>query len=107
MKEANKPEEKKNEEATEAKEPTDNFYGKWWAYFVNLKLIRAEKSPCSHGKGQQWEGFQDLCSINQVIQKAPQSLQSSRYRTCLEALLAWSIRKTSASMPTNCTRVWS
>ena len=29
MKEANKPEEKKNEEATEVKEPTDNFYGKW------------------------------------------------------------------------------
>ena len=28
MKEANKPEEKKNEEATEAKEPADNFYGK-------------------------------------------------------------------------------
>jgi hypothetical protein len=26
MKEANKPEEKKNEEAPEAKEPTDNFY---------------------------------------------------------------------------------
>ena len=27
MKEANKPEEKKNEEASETKEPTDNFYG--------------------------------------------------------------------------------
>ena len=29
MKEANKPEEKKNEEASEAKEPTDNFYGEY------------------------------------------------------------------------------
>ena len=28
MKEANKPEEKKTEEASESKEPTDNFYGK-------------------------------------------------------------------------------
>ena len=53
MKEANKPEEKKNEEATEAKEPTDNFYGKQRAYCINLKLIRAKKSPCSHGKGKQ------------------------------------------------------
>ena len=53
MKEANKPEEKKNEEATEAKEPTDNFYGEQKAFLFNLKLIRAEKSPCSHGKGQQ------------------------------------------------------
>ena len=53
MKEANKPEEKKNEEATEAKEPADNFYGKQQAYLFNLKLIRAKKGPCSHGKGQQ------------------------------------------------------
>ena len=53
MKEANKPEEKKNEEATEAKEPTDNFYGEQKAFLFNLKLIRAKKSPCSHGKGQQ------------------------------------------------------
>ena len=53
MKEANKPEEKKNEEATEAKEPTDNFYGKQKAFLFNLKLIRAKKGPCSHGKGQQ------------------------------------------------------
>ena len=53
MKEANKPEEKKNEEATEAKEPTDNFYGEQKALVFNLKLIRTKKSPCSHGKGQQ------------------------------------------------------
>ena len=52
MKEANKPEEKKNEEASEAKEPTHNFYGEYLALYFYLKSCRIEEGPCTYGKGQ-------------------------------------------------------
>ena len=55
MKEANKPEEKKNDEASEAKEPTDNFYGEYhaplyiWCY-VELKKVLVLMEKASNEK---------------------------------------------------------
>lgn len=68
MKEANKPEEKKEQvEASEAKEPTDNFYGELLSDVANKGECRVEEGACSDGESKQREGLQDLCSINQVI----------------------------------------
>ena len=43
MKEANKPEEKKNQEASEAKEPTDNFYGEYRASVYDWCCVELKK----------------------------------------------------------------
>ena len=55
MKEANKPEEKKKEEASETKEPTDNFYGEYHeplyiSCYVELKKVLVLMEKASNEK---------------------------------------------------------
>ena len=73
MKDANAEPEKK-EETTDKKEPVDQFFGKLFCLITHCLCLRAEKGIDSDGEGSQREGFQNLRLINQVIQKAPQTL---------------------------------
>ena len=51
MKEANKPEEKKEQgEASEAKEPTDNFYGELLSIVTNEGECSVEENAYSDGE---------------------------------------------------------
>ena len=76
MKDANAADPKK-EETTEKdkKEPVDQFFGKLNNAKSNPILYRAEKGVDLDGEGSNRQRFQNLRLINQVIQKAAQTLQ--------------------------------
>ena len=99
MKDANAEPEKK-EETTDKKEPVDQFFGKLFYLITHRLCLRAEKGIDSDGEGSQREGFQNLRLINQVIQKAPQTLLPQRCRPCSQVLPRGPLHQTETSCST-------
>ena len=73
-----KPAEEAKKEDAKKEEPTDHFYGKLphpSTHSCTLEAHRTEEIAGTAGEGRQGQGLQDLCIINQIIQKAAQDLQ--------------------------------
>ena len=96
MKDANAEPEQK-EETTDKKEPVDQFFGKCNDLISHSLCLRAEKGVDSDGEGSQREGFQNLRLINQVIQKAPQTLLPERRRARAQVLPRGPLHQTETS----------
>ena len=96
MKDANAEPEKK-EETTDKKEPVDQFFGKLFYCITQTLCLRAEKGVDFDGEGSQREGFQNLRLINQVIQKAPQTLFPQRCRPRAKVLPRGPLHQTETS----------